>query len=132
MSRKSVAHHPSILLLLLSFVWLLGSSTSFAQGSGFTYQGRLTDNGNPADGIFDLEFRLFDTQDVGTGAQQGPTITQTTVQVMNGVFTVQLDFGAGVFGGAPRFLEIRVRPAGSPAAHTTLAPRQAVTPTPYA
>lgn len=132
MSRKSFAHHPSIHLLLLSLVWLLASSTSFAQGSAFTYQGRLTDSGNPADGIFDIEFRLFDTQDVGTGAQQGPTVTQSSVQVMNGVFTVQLDFGAVVFSGSPRFLEIRVRPAGSPDPYTTLAPRQAVTPTPYA
>jgi hypothetical protein len=54
------------------------------------------------------------------------------VTVTAGIFTVQLDFGAGVFSGPPRFLEIGVRPAGSPDPYTLLSPRQSVTSTPYA
>src|SRR5439155_22471062 len=60
-----------------------------------------------------------------------PTITNSTVLVTAGIFTVQLDFGAGVFSGPPRFLEIGVRTAGSPDPYTLLSPRQAVTSTPY-
>jgi hypothetical protein len=79
-----------------------------------------------------MQFRLFDTADVGTGSQQGSTITNPAVQVTNGVFTVQLDFGGGVFSGEARFLEIGVRASGSPDPHTILAPRQPLTSIPYA
>ncbi|HET8678167.1 MAG TPA: hypothetical protein VFO63_20360, partial [Blastocatellia bacterium] len=111
---------------------LILTTTAYAQTSAFTYQGRLTDSANPADGIFDMQFKLFDTATVGTGIQQGATITKGTVQVTNGVFDVELDFGAGVFTGAGRFLEISLRPAGSPDPRTILSPRQPVTSAPYA
>ena len=29
-------------------------------GTAFTYQGRLTDGGSPADGEYDFRFRLYD------------------------------------------------------------------------
>ena len=116
-----------IVLLLFSTV-----HAAFAQTTAFTYQGKLTDAGSPANATFDMQFKLFDTVDVGTGTQQGGTITNPTVQVTNGVFTVQLDFGAGVFDlGRDRFLEIGVRPAGNLDPYTILAPRQQVTSTPY-
>jgi 3-isopropylmalate/(R)-2-methylmalate dehydratase small subunit len=51
--------------------------------------------------------------------------------VTNGLFTVTLDFGAGVFTGASRWLEIGVRTNGG-ASFTVLSPRQPLTPTPYA
>jgi hypothetical protein len=35
-------------------------STAFAQGTAFTYQGRLGDNGAPASGIYDLRFTIYD------------------------------------------------------------------------
>jgi hypothetical protein len=31
-----------------------------AQATAFTYQGRLTDAGNPANGNYDLRFQLYD------------------------------------------------------------------------
>jgi hypothetical protein len=43
-----------------------------------------------------------------------------------------LDFGAAVFDGSPRFLEIGVRPAGSASPYATLSPRQQVASIPYA
>jgi hypothetical protein len=120
--------------MLLVALPLLASSAALAQATAFTYQGRLTDSGNPADGLFDMQFKLFDTANVGTGAQQGPTVTNSTVQVTNGSFIVQLDFGAcaNCFNGAPRFLEVGIRPTGSANPYTILAPRQPVTSTPYA
>jgi hypothetical protein len=113
-------------------VWLLAASTANGQGSAFSYQGKLTDAGSPANGSYDLQFKLFDTPTVGTGAQQGSTITNPTVQVTAGIFTVTLDFGANVFTGADRFLEIGVRPAGSPNPFTVLSPRQPINASPYA
>ena len=108
----------------------LNTGVASAQTTTFTYQGKLTDGGNPANGNYDMQFKLFDTATVGTGLLLG-TITNPSVPVTAGIFTVQLDFGAGVFTGPPRYLEIGVRPMGSPDPYTLLSPRQAVTSTPY-
>ena len=88
------------LLLALSFALLLGcANPSQAQTTVFTYQGRLSEAGNPAQGNYDLQFKLFDTPNVGTGAQSGATLTRNPVAVSAGAFSVMLDFGANVFDG---------------------------------
>lgn len=95
----------------------------------FTYQGLLTDGGGPADGLYDFELLLFD--DPLMGSQVGVTVTLEDVGVMAGLFTAELNFG-DVFDGRTLWLEIRVRPGGDTGAYTTLSPRQALTPAPYA
>src|SRR4026209_2741737 len=80
--------------------------SSWAQTTAFTYQGKLTDAGSPANGNYDLQFKLFDSPTVGMGAQQGATVVQNPVATSAGVFTVILDFGANVFSGGNRYLEI--------------------------
>src|SRR5436190_510046 len=104
--------------------------TAFAQGTTFTYQGRLGQGGAVANGLYDLRFALYDATNGGTA--QGASLTNATVTVSNGLFAVPLDFGSGVFDGSPRWLEIGVRTNGSGAAHTILSPRQIVGSTPYA
>ncbi|MBS1791794.1 MAG: tail fiber domain-containing protein [Acidobacteria bacterium] len=119
--------------LFITLIVLCGSvSVAFAQTTAFTYQGKLIDSGQSANGNYDFQFKLFDA--VSGGTQQGSTLTNPTVAVSNGVFTVTLDFGvcATCFNGTARFLEIAVRPAGSMNSYTMLAPRQPVTSTPYA
>ena len=101
----------------------------WGQGSAFTYQGTLNNNNVPGNGNFDFEFKLFDA--LNGGVQQGAAVQRLNVPVTNGGFTVTLDFGAAVFSGAPRFLEISVRAAGG-GAFTVLSPRQQITATPYA
>ena len=103
----------------------------WAQTTTFTYQGRLTDGGGPANGNYDLQFKLLDTPTVGSGAQQGGTLVRNPVVASAGIFTVTLDFGATVFDGADRFLEIGVRPSGSGAAYVVLSSRQPITSSPY-
>jgi hypothetical protein len=100
--------------------------------TAFTYQGKLTDAGNPANGNYELEFKLYDEPNVGTGTQQGATLQRDPVTASAGVFTVTLDFGSNVFSGADRYLEIGVRPDGSANAYTVLSPRQPITSAPYA
>lgn len=112
--------------------FLLTTIGAFTQEAKLAYQGRLTEAGNPATGTFEMQFKLFDTPDVGTGTQQGTTIIDPAVAANNGVFTATLDFGAAVFDGSPRYLEISVRKAGSTDPLRTLSPRQAITPVPYA
>src|SRR2546429_9162187 len=121
-------HRSSLVLVVAALSILFGSTTARAQSSSFTYQGRLTDGGIPANGNYDLQFALFDS--LSGGAQVGSTQALNTVPVSNGVFTVSLDFGASSFPGASRFLEISARPTGG--SFTLLTPRQQVTSTPYA
>ena len=131
MSRRSTVCQLLASVSLFA-VMVLSTNTALAQSSAFTYQGRLTEGTKPADGLYDMQFKLFETPTVGTGIQQGATITNSSVQVTNAVFSVQLEFGAGVFDGSPRFLEISVRSTGSPDPYTVLAPRQPISSTPYA
>src|ERR1051325_4326994 len=77
-----------------------------AQGTAFTYQGRLSSGTNAASGSYDLTFSLFATNSNGS-AIAGP-VTNSAVGVANGFFTTTLDFGAN-FPGADRWLEIGVR-----------------------
>jgi trimeric autotransporter adhesin len=99
-------------------------------GTAFTYQGQLADGGSPASGTYDLRFAIYDSATNGS-VVAGP-ITNSPAGVTNGLFSASLDFGAGVFTGDARWLEIGVRPTGSMAYFTTLAPRQPLTPGPYA
>ena len=104
--------------------------SAFAQGTAFTYQGRLTDQGAPANGNYDFQFALRDAASIGNSV--GVALIVAPVGVSNGLFAVTLDFGADAFTGAARWMEIGVRTNGSAAAYTALSPRQAVTATPYA
>src|SRR6266550_3928282 len=121
---------------LAPLVLLVCATECFAQTTAFTYQGRLTDAGPPASGSYDMQFKLFDTAAGGTQQPQASPVTITfegeqAVPVAKGVFTVQLDFGAGAFPGADRYLEVGVRHHGE-TTFTPISPRQQVISTPYA
>jgi len=124
--------------LLLPLIFLLSASAAFAQGTAFTFQGKLSDSGSPVNGSFDMQFKLFDApfdpDHPNSSTQIGPTIpmgTPLVVQVTNGVFTVQLDFGATALPGDDRFLEIGIR-RNSAEPYTPLLPRSKITSSPYA
>jgi len=106
-----------------------GVTPPLAIGSAFTYQGRLDVSGTPADGPYDLQFRLMDAASGGT--QIGSTYSVNDAPVSDGVFTVELDFGPDAFRGGARWLEISVRP-GAGGVYTLLSPRQKLNPAPLA
>jgi hypothetical protein len=116
-----------ICLLLLG---LISPTQAAPLGTAFTYQGRLTDNGQPANGPFDFIFTLYNA--ASGGSTVGSPVTLEDIPVSQGQFTALLDFGAGIFGGESRWLEISVRPGNSGGGFTPLTPRQALTPAPYA
>jgi hypothetical protein len=99
-----------------------------AQTTAFTFQGKLTDLGNPASGSYQMQFKMFDALSGGT--QIGGAIPDVGVTVTDGVFTTKLDFGVTAFPGADRFLEIEVR-RNSSEAYVTLSPRQQIASSPY-
>lgn len=118
-------------LLLASVVFLISNfvSASFAQGTAFSFQGRLTDAGAPANGTYDLRFTLYDSASENNAV--GGPLTNSATAVSNGLFIVTLDFGTGTFNGTQRWLEIAVRTNGA-AGFTTLNNLQPITATPYA
>jgi formylglycine-generating enzyme required for sulfatase activity len=109
---------------------IAGSSFALAQGTAFTYQGHLDDGASPASGNYDLRFTIYDA--ATNGDVIGGPLTNASTGVSNGLFTITLDFGGGVFTGLDRWLEIGVRTNGSLAAYSTLSPRQPLMPVPYA
>lgn len=113
---------------LVALMLICHSSLLFGQSTAFTYQGRLNDGSNPANGSYDLSFAVFDKST--NGNQQGPILTNGATSVSNGLFNVVLDFG-NQFSGPDRWLEIAVRTNGN-GNFITLSPRQPVTAIPYA
>jgi len=96
----------------------------------FTYQGRLTDNNQPASGAYDFRFIAYDAE---TGGDQvGLTVTKDDLAVSAGVFTTALSLGPDAFNGDARWLEIAVRPGASTGTYTVLSPRQPISAVPYA
>ncbi|MBN8597585.1 MAG: hypothetical protein J0L78_07925 [Planctomycetes bacterium] len=101
----------------------VSARAQLALGTSFTYQGQLKDGGVVVNDIVSITLQLFDANT--DGAQVGPTQNFAGVAVLNGTFTVQPDFGAGVFAGSRRWVQVTVN-------GEILAPRQEITPTPYA
>ncbi len=112
--------------LILAAAIMFGSATAAeAQTTAFTYQGRFTDSTvvQPTNGVYNMRFALFDA--VSGGNQVGANINIPAVSVVNGIFTVPLDYTAAGFDGTARFLEITVT-------NVVLSPRQEITSAPYA
>ncbi len=109
-------------------ITLTAALTAAPPDSVFTYQGALVESGSPAEGAFDLRFRLFDQATLGS--ELGMVVIDDH-PIEGGRLTAELDFG-DPFDGRALWLEIEVRPGASTGSYTTLAPRQPLTATPYA
>jgi hypothetical protein len=103
--------------------------TAHAQGTVFTYQGVLSNKGAPVSGTNTLSFALYNASSGGTLV--GVPITNSAVVISNGLFTVALDFGSGTFLGAATWLQLALE-TNSAGNFISLAPRQQLTPAPYA
>ena len=98
-------------------------------GTAFTYQGQLKQGSVPVSGVIDLEFTLWDAQAGGTLIDMD--IIEGTI-VLNGMFTVSLDYGANVFDGSAYWIEVSIRSPAGVGEYVPLAPRHPIAPTPYA
>ncbi len=128
----------SLRTALATLAFATGALTASAQlETAFTYQGRLADTHGALDGRYDLIFSLYDD----AGVQMGDSQTNIAVTVTDGHFVRTLDFGPNSFRryltgphtsvGPGEWLEISVR-TNRGKTYQTLAPRQRLTPTPYA
>ncbi|MFH1110097.1 MAG: hypothetical protein V1790_13015 [Planctomycetota bacterium] len=99
-------------------------------GSSFTYQGQLKLDGQPVDGAATFSFSLWDA-DAGGNRLASPLV-YANVPVVNGLFSVNLDFGAGAFNGDARWLEVEAESPPGSGSGAVLSPRQRMAPVPYA
>jgi hypothetical protein len=111
--------------VLVAFVAICGCADASAaqQSTAFTYQGHLLQNGTPTNGAHNLVFTLWDS--ASGGNQVGPTVSQAGYPVADGVFDIDLDFGAAAFSGQQRWLDVSVD-------GNELTPRQPVNASPVA
>ena len=105
----------SILLLVVGFALA-------AQAGPITYQGQLQDATGPADTEVDIVFELYEQDEGGSPLASD---SHVGVEVIDGLFQVELDLGSGAFDGGERWLQVIVN-------GQELAPRQRVTAAPMA
>jgi hypothetical protein len=108
----------------------LACAGSVAVAEPFVYQGQLKESGAPANGEYDFRFELYDAETGGT--QLGATNAFGNLEVVDGVFHVDLDFGNFAFDGSDRWLRIQVRPGLNIGAYTELTPRTPMSKAPQA
>src|SRR5579863_1300610 len=121
-----------VLATALALCMTIGATTSVcAQGTAFTYQGRLNNNGSAAGGNFDFQFNLF--ADAAGTQPVGSAFSTNNIPVSGGLFITTVNFGAGIFTGSNYFIQISVRTnTGGTGTFTALTPLQPVTAVPYA
>ena len=119
-------------LAVASFALPLTAPAQTAQGTAFTYQGQLLQNNAPVTGNTAMTFTLWDSASggnvIGTQVFDGVGSDPPPVSVVDGIFTVTLDFGGSAFftiGDDARWLQVEV-------GTTVLSPRTAIENAPYA
>lgn len=122
----------AILLMSTSGLVLGETDRSSYLGTGITYQGQVKMLGAPFSGECDFQFLLYEDGDVSPDDLAISIVYKNGVSVTDGYFTVQLEFGQGIFNGNTRWMEIWVGcPAGG-GATTQMLPRQLLAAVPYA
>ncbi|MFK8013593.1 MAG: hypothetical protein AB8B80_16260 [Marinicellaceae bacterium] len=109
----------SKLFVIFLMVFAFSSANGQSVDSSFTYQGELLDNGSPANGEYDINLDLID----GDMNPWGSTSEHSPVEVNNGLFRVNADFGIVKFDGYKDFtvtVSIRKTSEGPGGAFTVL------------
>jgi hypothetical protein len=104
MKRKQLC--ALVIAALMSVLAMDLSALPPAQTTAFTYQGQLNAGGSLASGLYQFTFTLYDAA-TGGAPVVGTLPIQQPIQVINGLFTTDLDFGQ-VFAGTQYWLEIKV------------------------
>lgn len=131
--KMKTVRNLTILISALCLLFCLAEvSEAAVMGTAFTYQGHLYDANHVANGLYDFQFKLFDDVNVVDGNQVGSDVNIADIEVIDGYFTAELDFGSSVFDGDARWLDIGIRPGElEDPNYTTLSPRQEMTAAPH-
>jgi hypothetical protein len=117
----------AVTLLTALTVMAQGPQPQAALGTAFTYQGRLLRAGQPISETCAVSFSIWDSLAGGSFLN---SVTLPAVPIAGGLFTVDLDYGAGVFNGQARYLETLVKCAAD-VGYVTLSPRTALRAAPH-
>jgi hypothetical protein len=106
--RKMKTRKMFVILVLVSGLMVCSAKITEAEpmGTEITYQGRLMDGNEPADGLYDFQVELYD--EPNDGNQIGPTNEINGVSVNDGYFTFELDFGP-VWDAEIKYPEFKIR-----------------------
>jgi hypothetical protein len=85
--------------MVVAIVVTMQSFSALAQGTSFTYQGRLSTLGTPSNGTYDLRFGLYSVN--SGGSVVGSYQTNSSVSISNGLFTCDLNLGNNFDGSPP-------------------------------
>jgi hypothetical protein len=126
---------PSFLGLLATLAGAALTAPAAAQELKFTYQGRLNMEGAPANGLYDFQFALHGDP-LADDSPIGFPICMPAVEVVDGFFTVELEFDEASYFPGGTYLQINVgeaspEPCGFDAGMVGLSPRQLVNRAPY-
>jgi len=122
----------ALAIALVGSLCLGAANAERGTDTAFTYQGQLKLDGHAITDLTLMRFTLWDAE--SGGLQLGSACTPPSVDVVDGLFTVQIqtnNFGHGAFNGAPRWLQIAIWDADA-VTWVILDPRQPITPVPYA
>ncbi|GJM09574.1 MAG: hypothetical protein DHS20C11_18500 [Lysobacteraceae bacterium] len=90
--------------IILAVVFSLATVNSIAQlDTAFVYQGQIVANGEVLEGLHDLSFVILDGATTGDNPVGTPQVIND-VEVVGGVFTVELDFGP-IFNSGPLWIQ---------------------------
>ena len=119
------------LIAIFVFAYLFSSPTAADPVStAFSLQGRLELNNRLAEGVYDFEVGLYETEEGGTDLD---VVSLPAIKLLQGVFSLELDFlNAPFFDGKQYWLELRIRESGTSEDFMTLNPRQKIGAAPYA
>ena len=126
----------ALVMSLLATLPICGRASAQAVTTAFTYQGELRENGELVNGVYDFRFKIYPIASGPTPAYQ--TICVDDVEVVDGRFTTQIDYGYLLFRNSEvLYLELDVRPGdvgtcADQSGFETLAGRTLISPTPYA
>ena len=115
MFGKQVGRNIYFFVSVMAVVWLMCASVTFGQGTAFTYQGKLNDSGNLANGSYDLQLKLFDTATVG-GAFSALAILALVIGVMASVQAIIVSMAFPVslrYTGASLAFQHHLGPSGN-------------------
>lgn len=128
-------------LALLALLASCGLAQAAVPPAQISYQGELSNNGSPANGLFNMTFRFYDAANAGTLIMSEVKAGANLVQVTNGLFSTTLGTngsildaaGGGVYNNYADLLRdfsqvwVEVEVGGN-----TLSPRQRMVAAPYA
>ena len=118
------------LIALFSVVSVSAVAQSPVDSDSFFYQGVLRVDGELLEGTLDVQFHVYDSDDLNLGTDLGFHSIEG-VSISNGIVNAKLAFEPGLFDGSSRWLEVWVKEPTA-ASYTVIEPMIEIVAVPYA